>query len=75
MRYRENLPLVLKGVNFKVKNNEKIGICGRTGSGKSTIILSILRILEAHHGNITIDGHDISQVSLKKLRQSITLIS
>ena len=47
VKYRENLPLVLKGVNFSVKNNEKIGICGRTGSGKSTIILCILRILEA----------------------------
>ena len=60
IRYRDNLPLVLKGLNFKVKEGEHIGICGRTGSGKSTLILSILRIIEAYSGEIFIDGHDIS---------------
>jgi ATP-binding cassette subfamily C (CFTR/MRP) protein 1 len=50
IKYRDNLPLVLKGLSFKVEEGEHIGICGRTGSGKSTLILSILRIIEAESG-------------------------
>ena len=60
VRYRDNLPLVLKGLSFKVKDGEHIGICGRTGSGKSTLIMSILRVIEAFSGYISINGHDIS---------------
>ncbi len=46
MRYRPGLPLVLKELSFFVENNEKIGIVGRTGSGKSSLILVITRLLE-----------------------------
>jgi ABC-type multidrug transport system fused ATPase/permease subunit len=45
-KYREGLPRVLKGLNFDIKSTEKIGIVGRTGSGKSTLILNFKRILE-----------------------------
>ena len=45
-RYRKGLPRVLKGLDFVVENCQKVGIVGRTGSGKSTLILSLLRILE-----------------------------
>ena len=47
VKYRKNLPTVLKKITLRIKAHEKIGIVGRTGSGKSTIFLSILRILEA----------------------------
>lgn len=46
LRYREGLPLVIKGISFHIKGGEKIGIIGRTGSGKSTLSLGLLRILE-----------------------------
>lgn len=45
-KYREDLPYVIKGLNLSINSNEKIGIVGRTGSGKSTITLGLLRILE-----------------------------
>jgi len=56
---------VLKGINFVVQPGEKIGIVGRTGSGKSTLMLGLLRIVEAHSGKIVIDGTDISTLSLE----------
>ena len=57
-----------------IKGGEKIGIVGRTGSGKSTLFLALLRILEAHNGNILIDGVAISTISLNTLRKNINLI-
>jgi len=57
-----------------INPREKIGVVGRTGAGKSTITLTILRILEALEGKILIDGLDISTLSLKQLRESITMI-
>ena len=48
-KYRPELPIVLKGVSFELKPCEKLGVCGRTGSGKSTLTLGLLRILELQH--------------------------
>jgi ATP-binding cassette subfamily C (CFTR/MRP) protein 1 len=73
-KYREGEMMVLKGVSAKLKEGEKIGVVGRTGSGKSTICLALTRIIELSEGSITIDGLDISQISLSSLRNRITVI-
>ena len=74
LRYRPNTDLVLKGVNFNIPASSRVGIAGRTGSGKSSIFLALLRIVELYEGIITIDGINIALLGLKKLRESITLI-
>ncbi|PLW38656.1 hypothetical protein PCASD_08251 [Puccinia coronata f. sp. avenae] len=73
-RYRDGLDVVLKGVDFKVQAQEKIGICGRTGAGKSTIALSLFRLVEKAAGRILIDGVDISHIGLNDLRSKISII-
>lgn len=76
-RYRKNLDLVLRGLTVTFQGGHKIGVVGRTGSGKSTIMLCLLRILEADQqmgGKIILDGRDISQLSLDDLRSKITII-
>ena len=74
-KYRPFTPLILKNINLKIKSKEKIGIVGRTGSGKSTLILSLCRILESVNGKILIDNCDISKINLDSLRQNITIVS
>lgn len=74
LKYRDNLDIVLDDLSFKVQPKEKIGIVGRTGSGKSTICISISRIVEVCKGMITIDGQDISKLNLNYLRSRITVI-
>ena len=74
VKYRENTPLVLYFLNFKIKGSEKVGVVGRTGSGKSTLCLCLFRLLEAFSGNIYIDGIDISQIGLEILRNNLTII-
>lgn len=74
MRYRPSTELVLKGMSFEIPPGKHVGITGRTGSGKSSVFLSLLRIVEIELGNILIDNVNISQFGLKKLRQAITLI-
>ncbi|CAF5140702.1 unnamed protein product, partial [Rotaria socialis] len=54
-RYRENLKLVLKGVTVNIQPGEKIGIIGRTGSGKSSLCITLFRIIEPTGGEIIID--------------------
>ncbi|CAG8548825.1 3767_t:CDS:10, partial [Scutellospora calospora] len=73
-RYRSGLELVLKGISFLVKPKEKIGIVGRTGAGKSSLTLSLFRLIEAAGGAIIVDGMDISKIGLYDLRSRITII-
>ncbi|ORY44853.1 P-loop containing nucleoside triphosphate hydrolase protein, partial [Rhizoclosmatium globosum] len=65
---------VLKNVTFKIQSGEKVGIIGRTGSGKSSMMDTLFRIVEPRSGSILIDGQDVSFVGLTKLRQSIEMI-
>ena len=48
-KYRPELPVILKGISFDLKPREKLGVCGRTGSGKSFLTQGLLRILELQH--------------------------
>ncbi|ELP89532.1 lipid A export ATP-binding/permease protein msbA, putative [Entamoeba invadens IP1] len=73
-KYRRGLPMKLKGINAKIESKEKIGIAGRTGSGKSTLMAGILRIEEAYSGQIKIDGIDISTIPLDILRKQICIL-
>ncbi|XP_075371089.1 ATP-binding cassette sub-family C member 6 isoform X1 [Mycteria americana] len=74
LRYRPNLELALKHVNLTINGQEKIGVTGRTGAGKSTLAVGLLRLVEAAEGAILIDGLDIAQLGLHDLRTKITVI-
>lgn len=74
LRYRPELPMVLKNLSFSVKKGEKVGICGRTGAGKSTIMSSLFRLTELNSGTILIDGIDISTLGLRQLRSKLAII-
>lgn len=74
VRYADHLPLVLKGITFTVKAGTRVGIIGRTGSGKSTFFQTLFRFIEAEAGRIVIDGVDIATVPLERLRRSLAII-
>ncbi|ANB12248.1 ATP-binding cassette glutathione S-conjugate transporter YCF1 [Sugiyamaella lignohabitans] len=73
-RYRTGLDLVLKGVNLDINPREKIGIVGRTGAGKSSLVMSLFRIIEPVDGSINIDGQDITKMGLLDLRSNLSII-
>lgn len=75
IRYRNSLPLSLKRVTFNVPKGKRLGIVGRTGSGKSTLVQALFRLLEAENGSILIDGIDIKTLGLHKLRTGMSVIS
>ncbi|KAJ7359935.1 P-loop containing nucleoside triphosphate hydrolase protein [Mycena albidolilacea] len=77
MKYGDNLPLALKNLSFEVPGGIKIGICGRTGSGKSSTVLALFRGIDQHFvtGKIGVDGVDISTLSLKHLRESMSIVT
>ncbi|XP_051141825.1 ABC transporter C family member 5-like isoform X2 [Andrographis paniculata] len=74
VRYKENLPVVLRGISCKFPGGKKIGIVGRTGSGKSTLIQALFRLIEPAGGRIIIDNIDISTVGLHDLRNRLSII-
>ena len=73
-RYRPGLDLVIRDIDICIKPLEKIGVVGRTGAGKSTITLSVFRMIEAASGDIVIDGVNISKLGLHDLRKKLTII-
>ena len=75
MRYRPELPLVLKEISFSIDEGEKVGIVGRTGAGKSSIIQALFRIVEPELGSsYEIDGANALNLGLHTLRQRISVI-
>ncbi|KAK7032833.1 ABC protein [Favolaschia claudopus] len=73
MSYRPGLPKVLHGISLSIHAGEKIGVVGRTGAGKSSLALTLLRIVE-YSGNILIDDVDIGKIGLKDLRTNVAII-
>ncbi|XP_060605432.1 multidrug resistance-associated protein 1-like [Ruditapes philippinarum] len=73
-RYREGLSLVLKNINININPGEKVGIVGRTGAGKSSLTLSLFRLIEASSGRILVDGQDVSHLGLYDLRSRLTIL-
>lgn len=74
VKYSKDGPDVLNKVSFDVKPRERVGIVGRTGAGKSSLALSLLRFTELSGGSITIGGLDIQKVNLEALRRRVTII-
>ena len=74
VRYREDLAPVLKGLNFTVQGRQKVGICGRTGCGKSTLMITIYRLIEPYGGRVLIDGVDTGTLGLHDLRSRLALV-
>lgn len=80
MKYRSETPLVIKGLDVEIKGGSRVGVVGRTGSGKSSLLLTLLRIVEPHledseyEAPITVDGVDILRIGLTDLRSKIAII-
>lgn len=74
VRYRPNTPLVLKGISLTIEGGEKVGVVGRTGSGKSTLIQVLFRLIEPSAGKIIIDGVNICTVGLHDVRSRFGII-
>ncbi|KAH3887765.1 hypothetical protein DPMN_011784 [Dreissena polymorpha] len=75
MRYRPEVDLVLRSVNFEIQPREKVGIVGRTGAGKSSLTGVLFRLVELAEGVITIDGENISELHLNTIRSKISIIT
>lgn len=75
LRYKPELPLVLKGISFSTIAGERVGVVGRTGAGKSSLLLALLRITEPEEGSLLhLDGEDLLALGLQDLRSGITII-
>ncbi|XP_071720080.1 ABC transporter C family member 14-like [Rutidosis leptorrhynchoides] len=74
VRYRPNTPLVIKGITLNINGGEKIGVVGRTGGGKSTLIQVLFRLVEPSGGSIIVDGINISTLGLHDLRSRFGII-
>jgi ABC-type multidrug transport system fused ATPase/permease subunit len=74
MRYRPGLPLALRGISFEIPAHSSVGVVGRTGAGKSSLIMALFRLVEVSSGCVRIDGSDISRMSLSVLRKRITIL-
>ncbi|KAK7357248.1 hypothetical protein VNO80_16532 [Phaseolus coccineus] len=74
IRYQPDSPLVLRGITCTFEGGHKIGVVGRTGSGKSTLIGALFRLVEPAGGKIVVDGIDICSIGLHDLRSRFGII-
>ncbi|CAI7750870.1 unnamed protein product, partial [Closterium sp. NIES-54] len=74
VQYRPDLPMVLKGVTLTIPGGNKVGIVGRTGSGKSTLVAALFRLVEPAGGRVVIDDVDIGSIGLGDLRGRLAII-
>jgi len=74
MRYRPELPQILVGVTIKIAARERVGIVGRTGCGKSSLLMTLMRLVEMESGSIRIDGVDTKSIGLHTLRSKAAII-
>lgn len=74
MKYRDDLEPAVNGVSFEIEQGMKVGIVGRTGAGKSSILQSLFRLIELSDGHVEIDGVDIKSIGLHTLRSKIGYI-
>nr|QCO69321.1 ABCC1 [Prorocentrum lima] len=74
LQYRPGYPFVLQGLSFETAPGERIGIVGRTGAGKSSLLLALFRIVEPFSGSLVLDGQDMLTMGLQDLRASLAII-
>lgn len=74
VRYREDLPIVLHGVGFTIPAGRKVGVVGRTGSGKSSFLLALLRLNDVVQGDISVDGVSLTRLGLADARGGVAWI-
>ncbi|XP_014671602.1 PREDICTED: ATP-binding cassette sub-family C member 8-like [Priapulus caudatus] len=74
IRYADTLPPVVKNINLYILPGQKVGVCGRTGSGKSSLLLMLLRLADVCEGHVLVDGVDIRTVPLADLRSRVSII-
>ncbi|PNF26812.1 hypothetical protein B7P43_G17381 [Cryptotermes secundus] len=74
LTYSKDEPPVLKNVSFVLRPAEKVGVVGRTGAGKSSLIAALFRLADISSGQIQIDGIDIASIGLHDLRSKISII-
>ncbi|KAJ3493180.1 hypothetical protein NLG97_g4897 [Lecanicillium saksenae] len=74
VRYAKDLPWALNNISFSITQGRRLGIVGRTGAGKSSLINALLRFVDATEGQILIGGQDISQIPRKYVRDAVTVI-
>lgn len=74
IRYRPNAPIVLKGITCTFREGTRVGVVGRTGSGKTTLISALFRLVDPFCGQIVVDGIDICSIGLKDLRSKLSII-
>ncbi|XP_058453342.1 ATP-binding cassette sub-family C member 10 [Malaya genurostris] len=75
LRYREHLPHVLNGISMHISSCERIGLVGRTGAGKTSILASMLRVVPLAQGTVTIDNMNIATLPLDVVRSRIAIVS
>ena len=70
-----NRETVLEGVNLKIPSGKTVGLVGSTGSGKTTLVRLLLRFHDPNSGSVSLDGHDVRDLTLESLRGSVSLVS